>query len=98
MYLPLFLKIGVHMTTMKNALIASLLLAPFAFGAAHASDPDEYTLQPVIGSSVGTTTIYSPSTTTSGTIVTQPVAGQQDGNWTNVDINDYIIQDSTTNQ
>ena len=80
---------------MKNAMIAALAVAPFAFGAAHASDPDEYTLQP-IGVSSTTTTIYSPQPTTGSTIITQPVAGQE-GEWTNVDINDYIIQDSTTN-
>lgn len=85
------------MTSMKNALIASLAMAPFAFGAAHASDPDEYTLQPMgVSSSTGSTTIYSPQTNTGGTIITQPVSGQN-GEWTNVDINDYIIQDSTTN-
>ncbi len=83
------------MTSMNKTLIAALAVAPFAFGAAHASDPDEYTLQPIgVGST--TTTIYSPQPAVGGTIITQPVAGQ-DGEWTNVDINDYIIQDSTTN-
>ncbi len=91
------LKNGVHMTSMKNALIAALAVAPFAFGAAHASDPDEYTLQPIgVGSTSTSTIIYSPQTTTSGTVITQPTTGQ-DGQWTNVDINDYIIQDSGTN-
>ena len=90
---------------MKNTLIAALAAAPFAFGAAHASDPDEYTLQPIgVGST--TTTIYSPQPAVGGTIITQPkvgstiitqpVATQQDGDWTNVDINDYIIQDTPT--
>jgi len=82
---------------MKNALIAALAVAPFAFSAAHASDPDEFTLQPIgVGST--TTTIYSPQPAVGGTIITQPVTTTgQNGEWTNVDINDYIIQDSTTN-
>ena len=84
------------MTSMKNALIAALTVAPFAFSAAHASDPDEYTLQPIGVGTTTTTTIYTPQTVTGGTIVTQPTT-TQDGQWTNVDINDYIIQDSTTN-
>jgi len=82
------------MFSMKNALIAGLAIAPFAFSAAHASDPDEFTLQPVIGST--STTVYSPQPyTTGGTVVTQPVV-TGDGQIQNVDINDYIIQDSTT--
>ena len=85
------------MTSMKNAFIAALAVAPFAFGAAHASDPDEYTLQPIgVGSTTTSTIIYSPQTTTSTTIATQQPTGQQ-GEWTNVDINDYIIQEPTTN-
>lgn len=84
------------MSSMKHALIAAFAVAPFAFGAAHASDPDEYTLQPMgFDSSASTTTIYSPQPVGT-TINTQPVQGQ-DGQWTNVDINDYIIQDATTN-
>ena len=84
------------MPSMKNAMIAAFAVAPFAFGAAHASDPDEYTLQPISSVGTATTTIYAPQTVTGGTIITQPTASQ-DGQWTNVDINDYIIQDSTTN-
>lgn len=83
------------MPSTKNVLIIALAVAPFAFGAAHASDPDEYTLQP-LGVSSTTTTIYAPATNTGGTIITQPTVGQ-DGQWTNVDINDYIVEDSTTN-
>jgi len=82
---------------MKNALIAALAVAPFAFSAAQASDPDEYTLQPIgVGSTTSSTVIYAPQTTTGTTIATQQPAGQQ-GEWTNVDINDYIIQEPTTN-
>ena len=85
------------MSSMKTTLIAAFAVTSFAFGAAHASDPDEYTLQPMgIGSSASSTIIYSPQTTTGTTINTQPVSGQN-GEWTNVDVNDYIIQDATTN-
>jgi len=83
------------MFSMKNVLIAGLALAPFAFSTAHASDPDEFTLQPVIGAT--STTVYSPQPyTTSNTVVTQPVTAG-DGQFQNVDINDYIIQDTNTN-
>jgi len=83
------------MFSMKNALITGLALAPFAFGAAHASDPDEFTLQPIgVGST--STVIYSPETyTTGGTIVTQPTTTNSSG-FQDVDINDYLIQDTTT--
>ena len=77
-------------------MIAAFAVAPFAFGAAYASDPDEYTLQPITSVGTATTTIYAPQTVSTGAIITQPTT-TQDGQWTNVDINDYIIQDSTTN-
>ncbi len=83
------------MFSMKTALITGLALAPFAFGAAHASDPDEFTLQPVgIGST--STVIYSPETYSTGsTIVTQPTVNSS--GFQDVDINDYLIQDTNTN-
>ena len=90
---------GVSMFSMKTALIAGFAIAPLAFSAAHASDPDEFTLQPVIGGSSTSTVVYSPETYTTGsTVVTQPVV-TGDGQFQDVDINDYIIQDTnTTNQ
>lgn len=84
------------MISMKTVLITGLALAPFAFGAAHASDPDEFTLEPVgIGST--STVIYSPETYTTGTstIVTQPTNSGNSG-FQDVDINDYLIQDNGT--
>ena len=84
------------MISMKTVLVTGLALAPFAFGAAHASDPDEFTLQP-IGVTSTSTVIYSPETYTTGTstIVTQPVNTGTSG-FQDVDINDYLIQDNST--
>ena len=48
---------------MKSVLLAGL--ASLAFGAAHASSPDEFTLQPM-GVDTSSTVIYSPQTTTTG--------------------------------
>ena len=85
------------MISMKSALIAGLAIAPLTFGAAYASSPDEFTLQPMGVDTSSSTIIYSPQTTTTSgsTIVTQPAAGN--GQFENVNINDYIIQDNTTN-
>ena len=89
------------MISTKIALIASLTAATFAVGAAHASNTDEYTLTPIIGgsTSIGTeTVIYSPETYTTGsTIITQPVTTTTtgDGQFQDVDINDYLIQEPT---
>lgn len=90
------------MISTKTILIASLGAATFAFGSAHASSSDEYTLTPMIGggsSSIGTeTVIYTPETYTTGnTVITQPTTTTGNGQFQDVDINDYLIQD-TTNQ
>lgn len=87
------------MISTKTVLIASLSAATLAFGPAHASSSDEYTLTPVIGgsASIGTeTVIYSPETYTTGnTIITQPTTNSGDGQFQDVDINDYLIQEPT---
>ncbi len=87
------------MFSMRAALIAGLAVAPLTFSVAHASDPDEFTLQPVISGNSTSTIVYSPETYTTGTTVdTQPVA-TGNGQFQDVDINDYIIQEpNTSNQ
>lgn len=86
------------MISMKSTLVAALGLAPLAFGAAHASSPDEFTLDPM--GTTSSTDVYTlqpySTTTTTETIVTQPVTG--DGQFENVNINDYIIEDTTNSQ
>ena len=83
------------MFSMKTALISGLAMASFAFGAAHASDPNEFTLEPMgIGST--STVVYSPETyTTSTSTITQTTTGAN--GFQDVDINDYLIQDNNTN-
>ena len=87
------------MSPMKTALFAGLGLAPLAFGAAHASDPDEYTLQPIgVGSSSSSSTIiYTPETYTTGTTIqTQPM-NTGNGQPETVDINDYLVPSTNSN-